>query len=73
VRYDKKVGDAPRIKFMTDGILLREIQADLLLRKYSVIIVDEAHEAGWCIFTPVLKAPGSSALTKITSSTAFKL
>jgi ATP-dependent RNA helicase DHX37/DHR1 len=29
---------------MTDGILLREIQEDLLLRKYSVIILDEAHE-----------------------------
>ena len=38
------VGITPRIKFCTDGILLREIQADLLLRKYSVIIVDEAHE-----------------------------
>ena len=44
VRYDKKVGEEPRIKFMTDGILLREIQSDLLLRKYSVVIVDEAHE-----------------------------
>ena len=44
VRYDRKVGDSPRIKFMTDGILLREIQSDLLLRKYSVVIVDEAHE-----------------------------
>ena len=44
VRYDKRVGDEPRVKFMTDGILLREIQSDLLLRKYSVIIVDEAHE-----------------------------
>ena len=29
---------------VTDGILLREIQEDLLLRKYSVVIVDEAHE-----------------------------
>ena len=44
VRYDKRVGDEPRVKFMTDGILLREIQSDVLLRKYSVIIVDEAHE-----------------------------
>ena len=44
VRHDKRIGDNPRIKFCTDGILLREIQADLLLRKYSVIIVDEAHE-----------------------------
>ena len=44
VRYDKRVGDAPRIKFLTDGVLLREIQSDLLLRKYSAVIVDEAHE-----------------------------
>jgi ATP-dependent RNA helicase DHX37/DHR1 len=29
---------------MTDGVLLREIAIDLLLTKYSAIIVDEAHE-----------------------------
>ncbi|KAI4354890.1 hypothetical protein L6164_003715 [Bauhinia variegata] len=44
VRYDKKVGDRSSIKFMTDGILLREVQNDILLRRYSVIILDEAHE-----------------------------
>ncbi|XVF32822.1 hypothetical protein REPUB_Repub17cG0115800 [Reevesia pubescens] len=32
------------IKFMTDGILLREVQNDVLLKRYSVIILDEAHE-----------------------------
>ena len=32
------------VKFMTDGILLREITADLLLPQYSVLILDEAHE-----------------------------
>ena len=29
---------------MTDGILLKEIEQDFLLRHYSVIIIDEAHE-----------------------------
>lgn len=32
------------IKFMTDGILLKEIQTDFTLTKYSAIIIDEAHE-----------------------------
>jgi len=44
IRYDKNVGDNPRVKFMTDGILLREVQTDFLLRRYSVVIIDEAHE-----------------------------
>ena len=29
---------------MTDGILLKEIESDFLLKKYSVLIIDEAHE-----------------------------
>lgn len=29
---------------MTDGVLLRQLQADFLLRRYSAVIVDEAHE-----------------------------
>lgn len=37
-------GDSTRIQFMTDGILLSEIQNDLLLRRYSVIVLDESHE-----------------------------
>uniref|UniRef100_A0ACD5Z3I8 Uncharacterized protein n=1 Tax=Avena sativa TaxID=4498 RepID=A0ACD5Z3I8_AVESA len=44
VRHDKQVGSKCSIKFMTDGILLREVQSDILLRRYSVIILDEAHE-----------------------------
>ncbi|KAG5488995.1 hypothetical protein JIQ42_00615 [Leishmania sp. Namibia] len=44
VRFDDTCTDATRIKFLTDGILLREIQADPMLSKYSCIILDEAHE-----------------------------
>eukprot|EP00268_Persea_americana_P007265 TRINITY_DN12675_c0_g2_i2.p1 TRINITY_DN12675_c0_g2~~TRINITY_DN12675_c0_g2_i2.p1 ORF type:complete len:1119 (+),score=265.55 TRINITY_DN12675_c0_g2_i2:982-4338(+) len=44
VRHDKKIGENCSIKFMTDGILLREVQSDFLLKRYSIIILDEAHE-----------------------------
>jgi DEAD/DEAH box helicase len=44
-RYETAgLGTNTAIQFMTDGILLQEVQSDLLLRKYSVIILDEAHE-----------------------------
>lgn len=44
IRYDATVSPQTSIKFMTDGVLLRELATDFLLTKYSVIIVDEAHE-----------------------------
>ncbi|KAI3973320.1 hypothetical protein MKX01_020695 [Papaver californicum] len=44
VRHDRRLGNNASIKFMTDGILLREAQNDFLLKRYSVIILDEAHE-----------------------------
>ncbi|DBA75145.1 hypothetical protein WJX77_004936 [Trebouxia sp. C0004] len=44
VRYDRKVSKETALKFMTDGILLRELQEDFLLTKYSSVIIDEAHE-----------------------------
>ncbi|CCW69981.1 unnamed protein product [Phytomonas sp. Hart1] len=44
VRFDDVCTDATRIKYLTDGILLREIQTDPDLEKYSYIILDEAHE-----------------------------
>ncbi len=44
VRFTGEVSPSTKIKLMTDGILLAEIQRDKLLKKYSVIIVDEAHE-----------------------------
>ncbi|WPH00941.1 Hypothetical protein R9X50_00377500 [Acrodontium crateriforme] len=44
VRYDTNVSQDTAIKFMTDGILLREISNDFILSKYSAIVIDEAHE-----------------------------
>ena len=44
IRFESTVYSNTAIKFMTDGILLREISQDLSLEKYSAIIIDEAHE-----------------------------
>lgn len=45
IRFDSAtLREHTKIVFMTDGILLREATSDLLLRKYSAIILDEAHE-----------------------------
>lgn len=44
IRYDATISPSTSIKFMTDGVLLRELAADFLLTRYSVIVIDEAHE-----------------------------
>ncbi|GMM53261.1 DEAH-box RNA-dependent ATPase [Starmerella bacillaris] len=44
VRFDDKTSRETRIKYMTDGILLRELLSDPDLIHYSVIMLDEAHE-----------------------------
>ncbi len=44
VRFDSRVSTNTKIKFCTDGILVRETLSDPLLSKYSVLIIDEAHE-----------------------------
>jgi ATP-dependent RNA helicase DDX35 len=44
VRFDACSSPLTRIKFMTEGMLVREMMADPLLTKYSVIMLDEAHE-----------------------------
>lgn len=44
VRFDDQTSAGTRIKFMTDGMLLREALMDPLLTRYSIIMVDEAHE-----------------------------
>jgi len=44
MRFNDDTGRDTRIKFMTDGILLAEVQSDPMLRAYSALILDEAHE-----------------------------
>ncbi|MFT4125704.1 MAG: ATP-dependent RNA helicase HrpA [Gordonia sp. (in: high G+C Gram-positive bacteria)] len=44
VRFNDRSGADTLVKVMTDGILLREISTDPMLRAYDTIIVDEAHE-----------------------------
>ncbi|GAA4089985.1 ATP-dependent RNA helicase HrpA [Nocardioides kongjuensis] len=44
VRFTDKTSKQSRVKLMTDGILLAELQRDRLLRRYDTIIIDEAHE-----------------------------
>jgi ATP-dependent helicase HrpA len=44
VRFGDRIKRTSQVKFMTDGILLAEIQSDPQLRGYDTIIIDEAHE-----------------------------
>jgi ATP-dependent RNA helicase DDX35 len=44
IRFEDMTSASTKIKFMTDGMLLREALVDPLLSRYSVIMVDEAHE-----------------------------
>ncbi|CAE7363175.1 dhx8 [Symbiodinium sp. KB8] len=44
VRFDDKTSHDTHIKFLTDGMLVREAVADPLLSRYNVLMLDEAHE-----------------------------
>jgi ATP-dependent RNA helicase DDX35 len=44
IRFEDATSSSTRIKFLTDGMLIREALVDPLLSRYSVIMVDEAHE-----------------------------
>jgi pre-mRNA-splicing factor ATP-dependent RNA helicase DHX15/PRP43 len=44
IRFDDMTDQSTHLKFMTDGMLLREAMTDPLLERYQCIVLDEAHE-----------------------------
>ncbi|AOA63310.1 ATP-dependent RNA helicase [Komagataella phaffii CBS 7435] len=44
VRFNNATRNDTKLKYLTDGMLLRELMIDPLLSRYSTIIIDEAHE-----------------------------
>lgn len=60
IRFENNTSPDTRIRFLTDGSLVRECLEDPLLHAYSVIMLDEAHERS--IHTDVLLGLIKSAL-----------
>ncbi|MBI3866614.1 MAG: ATP-dependent helicase HrpB [Planctomycetia bacterium] len=46
VRFDQKIGRETRLRIVTDGILLRNLQDDPFLEPFSAVVFDEFHERG---------------------------
>ncbi|CAI4230795.1 unnamed protein product [Auanema sp. JU1783] len=44
IRYEGNRNDETKILYMTDGVLMKEMEKDVMLNKYSAILIDEAHE-----------------------------
>ena len=44
IRFEDLTSEKTILKYLTDGMLLRESMADPLLERYGAIILDEAHE-----------------------------
>ncbi|KAL4497398.1 hypothetical protein ABPG72_011333 [Tetrahymena utriculariae] len=62
IRFDDKTSSKTHLKYMTDGILVRECLQDDTLSKYNVVILDEAHERS--LYTDVLFALIKQAVKK---------
>lgn len=44
IRFEDKSSESTVLRYMTDGMLLREAMKDPMLSRYNVVILDEAHE-----------------------------
>ena len=67
IRFEDCTSEKTRIKYMTDGVLLRESLNEGDLDRYSAIILDEAHERGLStdILMGLLKKSQSSASARV--------
>ena len=54
IRFDDKTSSKTRLRYITDGIFVRQCVADPYLFKYHVVILDEAHERS--LYTDILFA-----------------
>ena len=44
IRFEDKSTPRTLLKYMTDGMLLREAMTDPMLSRYGIVVLDEAHE-----------------------------
>lgn len=73
IRFEDVTSDQTQIKFMTDGMLQREALLDPTMLKYSVIMLDEAHErtiATDVLFTLLKTAAGQNPDLKVIVTSA---
>ncbi|KAH7515527.1 hypothetical protein FEM48_Zijuj10G0036300 [Ziziphus jujuba var. spinosa] len=75
IRFEDRTSERTRIKYLTDGVMLRESLANPELNEYSVIILDEAHERSLNtdillgLMKRLVKRPASNLKVLITSAT----
>lgn len=70
VRFDDCTSSSTKIKYMTDGCLLREFLDDKELSRYSVVVLDEAHERS--LATDILFGLVKNLLEKLSSPNSRK-
>ena len=69
IRFEDLTSQKTILKYLTDGMLLREAMTDPLLERYNVVVIDEAHER--TLATDILFGLLKEARPKIIDLPAF--